>query len=198
MLADFPQSPLLTFVSYCLQSASIVSCYRLTFEAICLWSLVAQWVKNLPAVQETVGSTGAWVSIPESGRSPGEGNGKPLQYFCLENPMDRGAWWATYSSWDFKSGHDLATKPQRFSVISNLGLSLVPLHLMILLLLFSQSRLILCNPMDCLTPGFPVLHHLPELVQTHVHWVSDAIQLSHPLSSPSPPAFTVSQHQGLF
>jgi len=64
---------------------------------------VAQWVKNLPAVQETVGSTGAWVSIPESGRSPGEGNGKPLQYFCLENPMDRGAWWATYSSWDFKS-----------------------------------------------------------------------------------------------
>ena len=67
-------------------------------------------------------------------------------------------------------GHDLATKPQQcFSVISNLGLSLVPLRLMILLLLFSQSRLILCNPMDCLTPGFPVLHHLPELVQTHVH-----------------------------
>ena len=47
----------------------------------------------------------------------------------------------------------------------------------------------LCDPMDCSTPGFPVLHHLPELAQTHVHWVSDAIQPSHPLSSPSPPAF---------
>ena len=44
-------------------------------------------------------------------------------------------------------------------------------------------------------PGFPVLHHLPELAQTHVHWVGDAIQLSHPLSSPSPPAFCLSQHR---
>ena len=51
--------------------------------------------------------------------------------------------------------------------------------------------------MGCSTPGFPVLHHLPELCQTHVHWVSDAIQPSHPLSSPSP-AFNLSQHQGLF
>ena len=46
----------------------------------------------------------------------------------------------------------------------------------------------LCNPMDCSMPGFPVLHHLPELAQTHVHWVSDAIQSSLPLSSPSPAA----------
>ena len=52
--------------------------------------------------------------------------------------------------------------------------------------------------MYCSTPGFPVLHHLRELVQTHVHWVGDAIQLSHPLSSPSPPAFNLSQHQGLY
>ena len=52
--------------------------------------------------------------------------------------------------------------------------------------------------MDCSTPGFPVLHHLPELAQTYVHWVGDAIQPSHPLSSPSPPAFNLSQHQGLF
>ena len=48
------------------------------------------------------------------------------------------------------------------------------------------------------TPGFPVLYHLPELAQTHVHWVSDAIQPSHPQSSPSPPVFNLSQHQGLF
>ena len=63
-------------------------------------------------------------------------------------------------------------------------------------LLFSHSVcLTLCNPMDCSTPGFPVLHHLPELAQTHVHWVSDAIQPSHPLSSPFPLAFNLSQHQ---
>ena len=56
----------------------------------------------------------------------------------------------------------------------------------------------LWDPMDCGTPGLPVHHHLLELSQTHVHWVSDAIQPSHPLPSPSPPAFSLSQHQGLF
>ena len=54
------------------------------------------------------------------------------------------------------------------------------------------------TPMDCSTPGFPVLQQLRELTQTHVHWVGDAIQPSHPLSSPSPLAFNLSQHQGLF
>ena len=63
---------------------------------------------------------------------------------------------------------------------------------------FSQSCPTLCDPMDCSMPGFPVHHQLPELVQTHVHWVSDAIQPSHPLLSPSPPAFNLSQHQSLF
>ena len=62
----------------------------------------------------------------------------------------------------------------------------------------SLSRVRLCNPMDCSTPGFPVLHQLLELAQTHVHWVGDAIQPSYPLSSPSPPVFSLSQHQGLF
>ena len=52
--------------------------------------------------------------------------------------------------------------------------------------------------MDCSTPGLPVLHHLLELAQTHVHGVGDATQPSHPLSPPSPPAFNLSQHQGLF
>ena len=73
-----------------------------------------------------------------SGRSPGEENGNPLQYSCLENPMD-------------------------------------------------------CSP-----PGFPVLHCPLEFAQIHVHWVGDAIQPSHPLLPPSPPAFSLSQHQGLF
>ena len=53
-------------------------------------------------------------------------------------------------------------------------------------------------PHDCSTPGFPVHHQLPELAQIHVHRVSDAIQPFHPLSSPSPPAFSLSQYQGLF
>ena len=55
----------------------------------------------------------------------------------------------------------------------------------------------LCHPMNYKMPGFSVLHYLTELAQTHVHWVGDAIQPSHPLSSPSPPAFNLSQHQGL-
>ena len=54
------------------------------------------------------------------------------------------------------------------------------------------------DPMGCSTPGLPVHHQLPELAQTHVHQDDEVIQPSHPLSSPSPPAFNLSQHQGLF
>ena len=61
-----------------------------------------------------------------------------------------------------------------------------------------QSCLTLCDPMNHSTPGLPVHHQLPEFTQTHVHWVSDVIQPSHPLLSPSPFAFILSQHQGLF
>ena len=61
----------------------------------------------------------------------------------------------------------------------------------------TQSCPVLCKPMHCSTPGFPVQHQLPELAQTHFHRVSDDIQPSHSLSSPSP-AFSLSQHQGLF
>jgi len=62
----------------------------------------------------------------------------------------------------------------------------------------TQSCLTLCNPMDCSTPGFPVHHQLPEHTQTHVHHIDDAIQPAHPLLSPFPPTFNLSQHQGLF
>ena len=62
----------------------------------------------------------------------------------------------------------------------------------------TQPCLTLCNPMDCSTPGLHVHRQLPEFAQTHIHWVGDAIQPSHPLSSPSSPAFNLSQHQGLF
>ena len=56
---------------------------------------------------------------------------------------------------------------------------------------------VLCNPMKHSIPGLPVHHQFPESTQTHVHWADDAIQPSHPLSSPSPPALSLSQHQGL-
>ena len=62
----------------------------------------------------------------------------------------------------------------------------------------TKSCLTLCNPVDCSTPCFAILHYLPEFSQTHIHRVGDAIQPSTPLSSPSPPAFNLSQHQGLF
>ena len=62
----------------------------------------------------------------------------------------------------------------------------------------AQSCLTLCDPMSCSMLGLPVHHQLPEPTKTHVHWVGDAIQLSHSLSSPSPPVLNLSQHQGLF
>ena len=62
----------------------------------------------------------------------------------------------------------------------------------------AQLCLTLCDPVNCSTPGFPVHHKLPEFAQTPIHSVGDAIQPSHPLSCPLPPAFDLSQHQGLF
>ena len=71
-------------------------------------------------------------------------------------------------------------------------------HLLSSISWVAQSCPTLCDPMDGSMPGFPVHHQLLEFAQTHVHWVGDAIQPSHPLSSTSPPTFNLSQHQGLF
>ena len=71
---------------------------------------MAQLVKNLPEMQETTCRAGDWGSIPGLGGSPGEENGNPLHYFCLENPMDRGAWQAIVHG-VARVGHDLVTKP---------------------------------------------------------------------------------------
>ena len=92
------------------------------------------------------------------------------------------------------------------SVISWLFSSvLLSLHMLEFLVVFllcssvqSQSCMTLCDPMNCGMPGLPVHHQLQEFIQTHVHQVSDVIQPSHPLSSPSPPALNLSQHQGIF
>ena len=87
----------------------------------------------------------------------------------------------------------------QLSSILEASYSHVLLHFFLYVLQFSsiaQSSPTLCNPMDVSTPGLPVPHQLLGLTQTHVHWVGDAIQPSHPLSSPSPPAFILVQHQG--
>ena len=89
-----------------------------------------------------------------------------------------------YSLWCHKRcSHNLATKQQYFSDQIRSVSQLCPT---------------LCDPMNRSTPGLPLHHQLPEFTQTHVHRVSDAIQPSRPLSSPSPPAFNLTQHQGLF
>ena len=134
----------------------------------------------------------------------GEENGIPLHCSCLENPRDRGAWWAAI--------YGVAQSLTRLKRLSSSSSSMM-LALRFLLMLFmnlrkfscipqfssvTQSCLTLCDPMNCSTPGLPVHHQLPDFTQTHVHRVSDAIQPSHPLSSPSPPAPNPSRHQSLF
>jgi len=125
--------------------------------------------------KESACNVGDLGSIPGLERSPGGGHGNPLQYSCLENPKEVDHRGSVYR------GHFLPI------YITSIQFSSV-----------TQSCLTLCNPMDCSTPGLPVHHQLPEFTQTHAHWVGDVIQLSHPLSSPSLPAFNLSQHQGLF
>ena len=97
---------------------------------------------------------------------------QPIQCSCLENPRDGGSWWAAI--------YGVAQSWTRLKWLSSRAA-------------VTQSCPTPGNPMDCSRPGSPVHHQLPELAQTHVHQVKDAIQPSHPLSSPSPPAFNLSQ-----
>ena len=124
--------------------------------------------------------------VSESRRYSGGGNGNPLQYSFLENPMDRRALWATV--WGLKSQRGL-NQLSTHTKIGKLAYSFCSV---------SQSCVTLCNPMYVSTPDFPVLYHLPEFAQTHVLWVSDAIQPSHPLSIPSHSAFNFSQQSWSF
>ena len=103
------------------------------------------------AVKNPPGNAGDMGSNTGSGRSPREGNGNPLQYSCLENPMDKGAWWATVHGIT-TVGHNLATKQQQQwsgnhtpGHISKVKESEV-----------TQSCLTLCDPMDCSLPGFSI------------------------------------------
>ena len=114
-----------------------------------------------------------WVAMPSS-----RGSSSPRDQTCIS--CTAGEFFNHWATWE-------AQKEVMANKFSSVQFSSV-----------AQSRLTLCNPMNCSTPGLPVHHQLPEFTQTHVHRVGDAIQPSHPLSSPSPPAFNLSQHQGLF
>ena len=95
----------------------------------------------------------------------------------------------------------LTTKASRRISVCSRFEKLGSLFFYFLLFQFSsvaQSCPTLCNPMDCSMTGLPVHHQLPEPIQTHVHHIGEAIQPSHPLSSPFPPAFNLFQYQGLF
>ena len=150
---------------------------------------VALVVKNLPAKAGDIGDTGS---------SPGGGNDDPLQYSCLENPMDRGAWWATVPRVTQRRIRLklLGVHAPLLPCTSDRRYHLSRVHQFSSVQSLSHVRL--CNPMNRSTLGLPVHHQLPEFTQTHVHRVGDAIQPSHPLSAPSPPAPNPSQHKGLF
>ena len=100
--------------------------------------------------------------------------------------------WQEYSEELYKK--DLYDPDNHNGVITHLEPDISSVHFSSV----AQSCPTLCDPMNRSTPGLPVHHQLPEFTQTHIHRVSDAIQPSHPLSSPSPPAPNPSQHQGLF
>jgi len=145
-------------------------------------------------------------SIPGSGRSSIGGHSNSLQYSYLENPTGRGAWQATVhkvaNSW---------TLLKRLSTRIMITMDQSPLDKFKCVIMnnhndigeknnwspFEGSQfscsvcLTLCDPMDCSMPGFPIHHQFLEFTQTHVHRVGDDIQSSHPLSSPSPPAFNL-------
>ena len=112
--------------------------------------------------RESACNAGDLVLIPGLERFPGEGNGNPLQYSCLENPKDRGAWWAAVygvkQSWlSSSSNSESWWKAENLLCISKFPGEVQSQSVQLL----SHARL--CNPMDCSTPGFPVHHQLPEL-----------------------------------
>ena len=142
---------------------------------------VAQWVKNPPAMHETQEIKVPSMSWEEKFLFP-----LPLEkemashssIFAWRTPWTEEPG-GLHSPW----GHKRLRSWYRWgSLVSSV----------------TQSYPTLCDPMNRSMPGLPVHHQLPQFTQTHVHQVSDAIQPSHPLSSPSPPAFHLSKHQGLF
>ena len=138
--------------------------------------------------KESTCTAGDMGSIPGLGRCPGGGHSNPLQYSYLENPHGERSL-EGYSPWDCKESD---VTEQQSTQHNWWGLGQVSS-------VQSLSRIQLCNPMDCSTPGLPVYHQLWEFTQTHVQWVGGAIQQpSHTLLSLTLPAFNHSWNQGPF
>ena len=147
-----------------------------------------------------------WIAALQAG----EGNGTPLQYSCLENPMDRGAWWAAVhgvaksQTWlsNFTFTFHFHALEKEMATHSSVLAWRIPRTGKPGGLPSLGSHRVRHDWSDlaaaAAAAGLPVHHQLPEFTQTHVHRVGGAIQPSHPLSSPSPPAPNPSQHHSLF
>ena len=159
---------------------------RLLLKIRCLWMIEAGLgrKRNIPNIFET--TPWRWSHTLKIAGLPSRGGGWPVTFCSFRKIRNRSqclcsqcTWGCLITSWNKQHSYLIHIKSVQFSSVA-------------------QSCPTLCDPMNCSTPGLPVHHWLPEFTQTHVHWVGDAIQPSHPLSSPSPPALNLSQHQGLF
>ena len=139
--------------THCLLSAMLSA-----IDDYCL-DLLVHWFPKWLSGKESACNAGDLGSIPGSGKSSGGGNDNPLQYSCLENSTDKGAWRATVhrvsKSW-------MQLSHQQTHILQSLSCSCS-------FSLVAQSCPTFCDPMECSTLGFPVQHQLPELAQTHVH-----------------------------
>ena len=119
--------------------------------------------------------------------------GCPGHSFAVFSVWGPGVIWLSYRNgiWKMKPQFDPETGPRQLPQSSRF-------YHLISCCSVTQPCLTVCDPMACSMSGFPDIHHLLKFAQTHIHWVSEAIQPSCPLLSPSPPAFSLSQHQGLF
>ena len=140
---------------------------------VCIWSFLCDPVP-LSARKRQLPTAGLVLSSREAGRWTHSGGHSQRQLFPILPAIGL-------------TQQDVLRLNGRTNTISSVQFSSV-----------AQSYSTLCDPMDCSTPGLPVHHQLLEFTQTRVHWVGDAIQPSHPVSSPSPPAFSLYQHQGFF
>ena len=152
-------------------------------------SLVAQMVKRLPAVQDTQVRSLGWEDPLEEEMA--------THSSILGWKFHRQRRLAGYSPWDCKES-DMTEQLTHISLTGKGHLESFTSLACSCYCSVAQSCPTLCDPIDCSTPGLPVHHQLPELAQMNVHQVGDAIQPSHLLSSLSPPAFNLAQHQGLF
>ena len=139
--------------------------------------------------KESACSVGELGLIPGSGRSPGKGNGNPLQYSCLENSMDRGAWQVTVhaeaKSWTWLSDNHAHTLSEKLCWMLDSGCDQNSMLGKLIVQWWRQINCCCCSltklcstlhePMDCSTPAFPVLYYLPEFAQVRLHWVGDTV-----------------------